>query len=85
MNGENEVEEGNLACTNNTIQLRVQVAKNAVCAFSYSVDGGEYKTIGELFTAREGRWIGAKVGLFCLTQNKKASPGHADYDWFRFK
>ena len=31
------------------------------------------------FVAREGRWIGAKVGLFALG----AAGGHADFDFFR--
>jgi len=32
--------------------------------------------------AREGKWIGAKVGLFCLGGR---TGGYADFDWFRFE
>jgi hypothetical protein len=41
--------------------------------------------MGEHFIAQAGRWIGAKVGLFCVAQDSKQKPGYADYDWFRFE
>ena len=71
--------------TESSVLLRVGVGKGAECVFSYSVDGTEYQTIGKPFTAREGRWIGAKIGLFCLSQDSEKKPGYADYDWFRFE
>lgn len=85
MDGNNETEEENADLTGSSIFLKVNVGKAAECVFSYSLDGQEYQTIGKPFTAREGRWIGAKVGLFCLAQNNETKPGHADYDWFRFE
>ena len=42
----------------------------------------KYTTVGETFTARQGKWIGAKVGLFCVTPNE-GNRGWADVDWFR--
>ncbi len=48
--------------------LRVNVKYNegkALCTFSYSTNGKSFKELGNEFTAREGKWIGAKVGLFC--------------------
>ena len=39
-------------------------------------------TVGEPFTARQGKWIGAKVGVFCVTPNE-GNRGWADVDWFR--
>ena len=50
--------------------------------FAYSLDGKKYTTVGESFTARQGKWIGAKVGLFCVTPNE-GNRGWADVDWFR--
>jgi len=38
--------------------------------------------VGEPFTARQGKWIGAKVGVFCVTPNE-GNRGWADVDWFR--
>ena len=31
-----------------------------------------------------GIWIGAKVGLFCLSTDAEKKSGHADFAWFRF-
>lgn len=42
----------------------------------------QYAAAGELFTARQGKWIGAKVGVFCVAPNE-GNRGWADVDWFR--
>jgi beta-xylosidase len=67
-----------------TIYLRVEVREQAVCRFSFSADAQDFKPIGTEFQAREGGWIGAKVGLFCINPCRGASRGFADFDWFRF-
>jgi len=64
--------------------LRVTVREGAVCRFSFSQDGETFKPIGQEFQAREGRWIGAKVGLFCVNPSREPCQGWADFDWFRF-
>jgi len=66
-----------------TIYLRVQVHKGGECSFSYSADNMEYIAIGDLFKAREGKWIGAKVGLYALRNGVINDAGSADVDWFR--
>ena len=38
---------------------------DAVCRFSYSLDGERYQSAGQPFKAAPGRWIGAKWGFFC--------------------
>ena len=65
------------------IYFRVQVKKDAVCSFSYSEDGNNFKTIGEPFKVKPGRWVGAKVGLIFSRINKTNDAGFADVDWFR--
>ena len=67
------------------IHLRVEVSKRAVCKFSYSVDGRDFTPVGEPFTAREGRWIGAKVGFVFTRPGKFNDAGSVDIDWFRFE
>ncbi|MCH5213642.1 MAG: family 43 glycosylhydrolase [Muribaculaceae bacterium] len=47
-----------------TIFLRVKVEKGGKCLFSYSLDGETFEDIPESFTARKGKWIGAKVGFY---------------------
>jgi len=80
-----ESEQGSADCEGDSILLRVEVSDNAVCNFSYSSDEEEFTPIGEPFTAQEGRWIGAKVGLFCLAKAGDKKQGYADFDWFRFE
>ncbi|WP_236705131.1 hypothetical protein [Hymenobacter sp. AT01-02] len=65
------------------VYLRVAVQPGAICQFSYSLDGQQFQPIGGAFTAREGKWIGAKVGLFCTRAAKTNDAGSADVDWFR--
>lgn len=65
------------------IYLRVQVAAGAKCRFSYSLDGVAFSFVGSEFQAREGKWIGAKVGLFCSRAGKTNDAGNADLDWWR--
>ncbi len=65
-----------------TIYLRVEVKKGAMCHFSYSLDGKHFQSAGTTFKARQGKWIGAKVGLFSVAPYGKER-GWADADWFR--
>ena len=68
-----------------TFYLRVSVSTDAVSRFSYSTDGTKFIPIGEPFSARAGRWIGAKIGLFALGTAPVTEYGYADYDWFRME
>lgn len=65
--------------------LRVFVNEYGICHFYYSTDNSNYLFIGKETKAQKGRWIGAKVGLFCLNPNISESAGYADFDWFRFE
>ena len=67
------------------IYFRVKVSNGAVCEFSYSEDGSNFKTVDEKLKAKPGRWVGAKVGLFFTRQNKTNDAGVADVDWFRIE
>ncbi|HPP55002.1 MAG TPA: glycoside hydrolase 43 family protein [Anaerohalosphaeraceae bacterium] len=67
-----------------TLILRVQVSSpNALCQFSYSLDGKEFVPAGRPFPAKPGRWVGAKVGLYCVSQAGSRAGGYLDVDWFR--
>lgn len=63
----------NMECT---LWLRVSVAKGGVCTFSYSRNGKKFSTVPGKFTARKGKWIGAKVGFYSI-----APAGTADRGW----
>ncbi len=59
------------------------VIPKVLCNFSYSEDGKNYKPFGKTFIAREGHWVGAKVGMFSLAPRGAGMTGSADFDWFR--
>jgi beta-xylosidase len=69
--------------TNNEILLRVKVYSGAKCLFSYSIDGKNFISAGGEFVAEPGKWMGAKVGIFCTRDNQVNDSGWADFDWFR--
>ena len=81
--GEREKENETRTVQGATFYLRVKVSDGAVCRFSFSANGTDFIPTGESFTARPGRWIGAKVGLFALRNSPGGEYGYADYDWFR--
>lgn len=65
------------------VYLKVAVADDGMCTFSYSLDGRRYTGLGVPFKAREGRWIGAKAGYFCNRPVVSSDGGWLDVDWFR--
>lgn len=55
-----------------------------LCDFSYSMDGRKFQAFGKRFQAREGKWIGTKVGMFCTRPAIITNDGGwTDVDWFR--
>jgi beta-xylosidase len=83
--GTKETEGEAKELSSKTFYFRVNVQKEAVCTFSYSIDGNTFSKIGVPFKAREGKWIGAKVGLFYTHDGKFNDHGTADVDWFRIE
>jgi beta-xylosidase len=65
------------------IYLKVKVSKGGICDFSYETELGSV-TLLKTFTAKPGRWVGAKIGLFCTRTNVTNDAGYADIDWIRF-
>ncbi|MCX6315780.1 MAG: glycoside hydrolase 43 family protein [Bacteroidetes bacterium] len=42
-----------------------------------------YRQLGVL-SLKPGRWVGAKIGFFCIRDKKTNDAGYADIDWIRF-
>jgi beta-xylosidase len=66
--------------------LRVTIARKENRphgTFAYSADGQTFTPIEAEFPATEGRWIGAKLGIFAITTPGADPGGHADFDFFR--
>lgn len=64
--------------------LRVEVSAGAKCSFSYSHDCVNYKVLGDVLEAVPGRWVGAKVGVFCIN-GEFAEGGYSDFEYFKIE
>lgn len=64
------------------IYLRIKVA-DGKCRFSYSLNGKKYTDVGDELVMKEGKWIGAKIGLVAIEPAGKTNRGWIDADWFR--
>ena len=62
---------------------RLSMKDGGTCIFSYSLDGKKFQEIGKLFHARQGKWIGAKMGMFILNKENISLKSWMDVDWFR--
>lgn len=78
-----EQEKHRIKWTGKEVYLKVSVSPGAVCSFSYSADGKSFEKIPGTFTAKPGKWVGAKFGLFATSTVKTNDAGYADVDWFR--
>lgn len=78
-----EVETDAILLKNNTFYVQVKISKGGVCNFFISETGVDFKQIGNSFTAREGKWIGSKIGFLALRKGKINDAGSVDIDWFR--
>ncbi|MDP3581432.1 MAG: family 43 glycosylhydrolase, partial [Ignavibacteria bacterium] len=94
-NAEKGTEEKNISekdVSSNKVFLKASVTEFfseqgipiAKCTFSFSEDGNSFQQIGNELIAKEGKWVGAKIGLFSESANPIKS-SFADFDWFRFK
>lgn len=81
--GKAEAETELVKLTSRDVYFRVTVTQGAKCRFSYSLDGVNYTNAGDTFVAEVGRWIGAKVGIYCTRTTQINDAGFADFDWFR--
>lgn len=65
------------------LYFRLKIEEGGLCSFSYSFDGEEYKSLGADFQAKQGKWIGAKTGMFILNKTSDTQRSWMDIDWFR--
>jgi len=83
---ENNDDRNVVAVRSATIQLGVDVEHDGGCSFRWRVDpSAAWQPAPGAFQAVQGTWIGAKVGIFCLSTADPAGRGFADYQFFRFR
>ncbi|GGH14008.1 glycosyl hydrolase 43 family protein [Sphingobacterium alkalisoli] len=67
------------------IYLQVRVTDGTNCNWYYSLDNEEFKKVGETFSAKPGKWIGATLGLYATREQTINDSGFAEVDWFRIE
>jgi beta-xylosidase len=65
--------------------LEIKLEKGGRYHFAYSDNGLNFTQLAKEYTARPGRWVGAKLGIFCLRNIITNDAGYADVDWFRIE
>lgn len=71
--------------TTNTIHLKSSVSKEGICNFSFSDDGLNFKLIEGNFIAKPGKWVGAKIGLYCSRKIFTNDAGYAVINFFKLE
>ncbi len=80
--GKAEVINAEVSLKQPTVYLQLQL-KDELCQFAYSTNGKKFSALGKPFKIREGKWIGAKMGLFINRPVSNNDGGYIDVDWFR--
>lgn len=80
----NDVDEALETPDTDRIWMQASVADGGKVRFSFSTDGLTFTAAPHEFQASAGVWIGAKIGIYCLSR-REAPRGHADFDYFRFE
>jgi len=68
----------------NDIYIKTMVTKQGICNFYYSINGIDFVEIDGAFLAKPGKWVGAKIGLFCSRPSFNNDAGYMDIDYFNF-
>jgi Beta-xylosidase len=66
------------------VWLRVEIGADASVKYSFSIDGVKFKDAGVKAEAKEGKWVGARIGFFCENFTE-AGKGWMDIDYIRFE
>ncbi len=80
-----EKEVASFPLQGNDFMLGVEMDKGGVYHFSFGDSKGSITELPQSFTAKPGRWVGAKIGIFCTRNNTTNDAGYADIDWVRFE
>ena len=68
----------------NTVELQAVVEDGGECSLDFRINDEPFENVAR-FQAKEGVWIGAKIGVFVVDMGVgQPAGGHADFDYFRF-
>lgn len=64
-------------------RLLLDFAPGGACRFAMADGDGGVRWIGPSMQAKEGVWVGARIGLYCIAGGPFPSADYADFDYFR--
>lgn len=76
---------GATPCDELDIWMRLRALPGGECRWYYSLDGRRYHPAGHPFRARQGKWVGARVGLFSVLPDSLHERGWVDIHHFEVK
>ena len=80
-----KIESGATPAYTVSLWFKVEADSKGLCRFYFSTDGESFIPADKVFQAREGRWIGAKIGFFCSSAGTGKDRGWIDIDNFDLK
>ena len=66
------------------VWLRAEIGADASVRYAYSIDGMNFKKVNAEIEAKEGKWVGARIGFFC-ENFAESGRGWMDIDYIRFE
>lgn len=81
--GNPDKEQATITVTGTEFEIQVAMNRNGEYYFQYKKDGNMQRINTVPFVAKPGKWVGAKIGMFCTRNNITNDAGFADVDWFR--
>ncbi|HMK25499.1 MAG TPA: glycoside hydrolase 43 family protein [Chitinophagaceae bacterium] len=81
----NEISGKHFPIDGSVFYLQIRMEKGGICHFGFSENGEKFTMFDKSFTAKTGKWVGAKLGMFCLRNKVTNDAGFTDIDWFRIE
>lgn len=80
-----EVEIDTHLISGHTFYLQIKMLKDGICYFGFGENENNIIQVSKSFTAKQGKWVGAKLGMFCNRKNITNDAGYVDVDWFKIE
>ncbi len=58
-----------------SIYIRMQMERDAIASFAYSINGVDFILVNKKFKATPGIWVGAKMGFYCASSHTTNDAG----------
>lgn len=69
----------------NIIYLRMKFYEEEECEFSYRSELGEWSIPTHRFKPQGAVWVGAKIGLFAVSDKNREAKGGAEFEYFKVR